>query len=133
MHSKIGVVFMAFFIVALSGCTTVNRIGDFTIISSKNIDLSRGANFKRGTARVKGQHMVGNSGFTPIVYPNMKEAIDNAIEGTPGAVALLDGVISQKISPFKTGYVVEGTPLIDSTLLTDTIPTPVNQSSPNSK
>ena len=133
MHSKIGVVFMTFFVVALSGCTSVNRIGDFTIISSKNIDLSRGANFKRGTTRVKGQDMVSNSGFTPVVYPNMKEAIDNAIEGTPGAVALLDGVISQKIAPFKTGYVVEGTPLIDPALLTDTISTPVDKSSPKSK
>ncbi|MCX5698956.1 MAG: hypothetical protein NTX01_04585 [Candidatus Omnitrophica bacterium] len=61
MHSKIGVVFMAFFVVALSGCVSVNRIGDFTIISSKNIDLSRGANFKRGTTRVKGQDMVSTA------------------------------------------------------------------------
>ena len=133
MQSKISVVFMAFFVVALSGCTTVNRIGDFTIISSKNIDLSRGASFKRGTTRVKGQDMVTNSGFTPVVTPNMKTAIDRAIESTPGAVALLDGVISQKIAPFRIGYVVEGTPLIDPTLLTDTIPAPVDQSSPKSK
>ncbi|MCX5701231.1 MAG: hypothetical protein NTZ63_06800 [Candidatus Omnitrophica bacterium] len=133
MRRKMGFVFMAFFVVGLSGCVSVNRIGDFTIISSKNIDLSRGANFKRGATRVKGQHMVSNSGFTPVVQPNMKQAIDNAIESVPGAVALLDGVISQRIAPFKTGYVVEGTPLIDLNLLTDTIPTPVNQSSPKSK
>jgi len=133
MHIKTGVVFTAFIIVALSGCTSINRIGDFTIISSKNIDLSRGANFKRGTTRVKGQDMVGTSGFTPAVQANMKTAIDRAIESVPGAVALLDGVISQKITTWKTGYVVEGTPLIDPALLSDTIPTPVKQLSPKSK
>ena len=132
MHSKIGVVFMTFFVVALSGCVSVNRIGDFTIISSKNIDLSRGANFKRGSTRVKGQDMVSTAGFVPVTA-NMKTAIDKAIESTPGTVALLDGVISQKITPVKVGYVVEGTPLIDPALLPDTIPTPVDQSSPKLK
>ena len=132
MHSKIGVVFMAFFVVALSGCVSVNRIGDFTIISSKNIDLSRGANFKRGTTRVKGQDMVSTMGFVPVTA-NMKTAIDKAIESTPGTVALLDGVISQKITAWKVGYMVEGTPLVDPALLTDTITTPVDQSSPKSK
>lgn len=133
MQSKISVVFMAFLVVTLSGCVSVNRIGDFTIISSKNIDLTRGANFKRGATRVKGVHMVSTSGFTAVVAPNMKEAIDNAIESSPGTVALLDGVISQRITPFTTGYVVEGTPLIDINLLADSITTPVVQSSPKSK
>ena len=132
MHSKIGVVFMAFFVVALSGCVSVNRIGDFTIISSKNIDLSRGAAFKRGTTRVTGQDMVSTMGFVPIT-PNMKTAIDKAIESTPGTVALLDGVISQKTTPWKVGYMVEGTPLIDPALLTDMVSTQVDQSSPKSK
>jgi hypothetical protein len=132
MHSKIGVIFMAFFVVTLSGCVSVNRIGDFTIISSKNIDLSRGANFKRGTVRVKGQDMVSTMGFVPVTA-NMKTAIDKAIESTPGTVALLDGVISQKITPWKVGYTVEGTPLIDPALLTDTTPAPVDQSSPKLK
>lgn len=132
MHSKIGVVSMAFFVVALSGCVSVNRIGDFTIISSKNIDLSRGAAFKRGTARVKGEDMISTMGFVPIT-PNMKTAIDRAIEKTPGTVALLDGVISQKTTPWKVGYMVEGTPLIDPALLADMISMPVDQSSPKSK
>ena len=76
--------------------------------------------------------MVSTMGFVPVTA-NMKTAIDKAIESTPGTVALLDGVISQKITAWKTGYVVEGTPLIDPALLTDTISTPVNQSSPKSK
>ncbi|MFZ2603484.1 MAG: hypothetical protein WAX79_05750, partial [Candidatus Omnitrophota bacterium] len=52
--------------------------------------------------------------------PNIKTAIDKAIESVPGAVALLDGVVSQKsfyILLFGGyGYIVEGTPLIDPTL-----------------
>ncbi len=93
------------------GVLTVTRIGDFTIVSSKNIDLTRGADFKRGTNRVKCEDIVVITGFTVPSTPNMKTAIDRAIEYGPGAVALLDGVISQKTVsyPFHTkmGYVVE--------------------------
>jgi uncharacterized membrane protein len=114
--------------VVWAGCTSVTRIGDFTIVSSKNIDLSRGADFKRGTNRVKGEDIVVITGFNVPSTPNMKTAIDRAIEYVPGAVALLDGVISQKtISyPFYTkfGYVVEGTPLVDMGILSNSVPTP---------
>ena len=124
MHKKMGIVFISLCAVVVSGCTTTTRIGDFTIISSKNIDLSRGADFKRGTNRVIGQDMVGTSGFGPVAAPNMKTAIDRAIESVPGTIALLDGVISQRVTTWRTGYVVEGTPLIDPSLLSDSIPTP---------
>jgi hypothetical protein len=51
----------------------------------------------------------------------MKEAIDQAIESKPGAVALVDGVVYQKIwyIPYiygQSGFTVEGTPLIDPAL-----------------
>jgi hypothetical protein len=49
--------------------------------------------------------------------PNMKEAIDRAIEKTPGAVALLDPVLYQEYwwIPFIYGeskFVIEGNPLL---------------------
>jgi hypothetical protein len=132
MNKRIGLVLISFFTVTLTGCVSVNRIGDFTIVSSKNIDLSHGANFKRGTTRVTGQDMVSTAGFVPIT-PNMKTAIDRAIESTPGAIALLDGVISQKTTAWKVGYVVEGTPLIDPSLLANTMPTTTEQSTQKSK
>jgi hypothetical protein len=126
MIKKICVVFISLLAVILSGCTTITRIGDFTIVSSKNIDLTRGADFKRGTNRVKGEDIVVIA-FTPAT-PNMKTAIDRAIESVPGAVALLDGVVSQRQSVYffysKMGYIVEGTPLIDPALLSNSIPTP---------
>ncbi len=40
----------------LSGCA--NRIGDFTMVSSKNVDLTKGADFKRSLQRVKAEDTV---------------------------------------------------------------------------
>lgn len=105
---------------AMSGCTT--RLVDFTIISSKNIDLSRGAEFKRSKERVNGEDMAHIIIIIPTGMPNAKEAMDRAIESVPGAVALLDGVITQEFFwfPYIYGYskfIVEGTPLIDPKLL----------------
>lgn len=105
--------------VAFSGCTT--RLVDFTVISSKNIDLSRGAEFTRHMSRVEGEDLVHIIIFIPTGVPNAKEALDRAIESVPGAVALLDGVITQEFFyiPWIYGqqkFVVEGTPLIDPKL-----------------
>jgi hypothetical protein len=125
MHNKMGIVFISLCAVVLAGCAQTTRIGDFTIISSKNIDLSKGANFKRGTNRVMGKDLVhSGGGFAGPMAPNMKTAIDRAIESVPGTVALVDGVISQVAGSFSFGYMVEGTPLIDPSLLENSIPTP---------
>ena len=106
-------------IVLLSSCS--QRITDFTIISSKNVDLSRGADFKRGKDRVSGKdvkriYMIIGTGMS-----NIKQATDNAIQSEPGAVALVDGVIHYHswYIPYIYGeywYEVEGTPLIDPKL-----------------
>ena len=102
------------------GCVT--RLVDFTIISTKNIDLARGADFKRGPSRVQGEDKVSIIIFIPTGTPNIKTAIDKAIQSVPGAVALLDGVVSAKgwWIPYiygESSYVVEGTPLIDAKLV----------------
>jgi len=118
MHRKIGIIFILLCVVILSGCVT--RLGDFTLISTKNIDLTRGASFKRAQSRATGEDSVAIIIFIPTGVPNMKTAIDKAIESVPGAVALLDGVLSYKafyILLFgQYGYIVEGTPLIDPAL-----------------
>ena len=88
-------IFALLVIILLSGCTT--RFLDFTIISSKNVDMSRGAEFKRESTRVVGEDSASIIIFIPTGTPNAKEALDRAIESVPGAVALLDGVISQKL------------------------------------
>lgn len=59
--------------------------------------------------------------LVPTGVPSAKEAMDRAIESVPGAVALVDGVITSKFwfVPYIYGqqrFVVEGTPLIDPKL-----------------
>ena len=58
--------------------------------------------------------------FIPLGAPNLKEAIDKAIEQHPGAVALADGVVKSKWMSFllygQTSYIVEGTPLYPADL-----------------
>lgn len=100
----------------LSGCS--QRVLDFTVVSSKNVDLSKGADFKRGTTRVRGEDKRDIIVFIPTGHPSAKEAMDRAIESVPGAVALTDGVITTSSwwIPYiygQTKVEVEGTPLID--------------------
>lgn len=107
-------------VLALTGCT--NRFVDFTAISSKNIDMSRGAEFTRSPKRVTGEDTAHIIVFIPTGTPNAKEAMDRAIESVPGAVGLLDGVITTKAwwIPYiygQSSVIVEGTPLIDPKLL----------------
>ena len=112
-------------ILLLSACLLLNscssRITDFTIISSKNINIKNIAKLKRGGSRVSGQDLKHIIIFIPLGVPNVKQAIDNAIEQTPGAVALIDGVIDHHswYIPYLYGrswYEVTGTPLIDKTM-----------------
>jgi len=111
-----------------SSCTY--HIFDFTIISTKNIDLSKGATFERDKQRIEGVDMVHWIIIIPNGDPHIQEAIDRAIESIPGCVALLDGVVSGKwwYIPYIYGqqsFIVEGTPLIDPSLVfnPDDIPT----------
>lgn len=56
--------------------------------------------------------------WIPLGFPNMKEAIDKAIEKYPGAIGLVDGVVKSKgwtaILYGQNSYVVEGTPLYEA-------------------
>ncbi|MBL8012205.1 MAG: hypothetical protein JNN05_00010 [Candidatus Omnitrophica bacterium] len=101
------------------GCTT--RLVDFTLISTKNVDLTRAASFERGKSRVEGKDEASIIIFIPTGVPDLKEAIDRAIESVPGAVALVDGVLTRSsfYIPYifgKDTFIVEGTPLIDPKL-----------------
>jgi len=102
----------------LSSCAY--RITDFTIISTKNVDLSKASTFTRGKTRNEGVDKAHIILFIPFGRPHLKEAIDRAIEATPGAVALVDGVVYSKswwaILYGQTKIIVEGTPLMDPAL-----------------
>jgi hypothetical protein len=118
---KLLVLMIAVIFTLVSACTT--RITDFTIISSKNVDLSKMASFKRGKERITNEDRIWNILFIPTGVPNLKTAIDKAIEGTPGCVAMVDGVVSTEQWYFLIGssaYIIEGTPLIDPSLASST-------------
>ncbi len=76
-------------------CSACNRrIVDFTIISTKNFDFSKAGTFKRSSGgKVTGEDKVHIILTIPLGNPDMKTAIDRAIESTHGAVALIDGVM----------------------------------------
>jgi len=110
-----------------SSCS--HRVLDFTLISSKNVDMSKSSSFVRGKSRVAGKDMVHIIIIIPTGTINIKTALDRAIESTPGCVALLDGVIYTKFwwIPYIYGQsaaTIEGLPLIDTSLVmnTDEIP-----------
>jgi hypothetical protein len=104
--------------VSLVGCTT--RFVDYTLLSTKNVDLSKAETFKRGPNRITGEDSQTIIIFIPTsAAPNLKTAIDKAIESVPGAVALVDGVVSVRGWWFIVGenaIIAEGTPLIDPSI-----------------
>jgi len=106
-------------VLIMSACS--QRVVDFTIISTKNIDFSDKADFKRSKSRVTGIDKKHFIIIIPVGVPDMKTAIDVAIESTPNCIALVDGVVYYKYwyIPLIYGqmkYVVEGTPLIDPSI-----------------
>ena len=110
-------------VMLLSGCVT--RITDFTLLSTKNIDLTKASTFKRSTSRVTGEDTISIIIFIPTGVPHVKEAVDKALEGVPGAVALVDGVVKSSGWWFifgQSSIIVEGTPLIDPTLTSQALP-----------
>lgn len=108
--------FLLSIILVMSACTT--RITDFTILSTKNVDLADMGKYKRLPDRVTGSDTAHIILIIPTGTPNVKEAIDNAIESVPGGVALVDGVVTYSwfYIPYIFGemtYTVEGNVLVD--------------------
>ena len=99
--------------VALSGCTI--RVADMTVASSKNYNINAGK-------FTKGVRVIGEDRYPVIIIPfglpNIKTAMDNAIQKDRCAVGLSDVVISQLNHSFllgAIGYRVEGDLIIDNT------------------
>ena len=93
------------------GCA--NRLTDFTIISTKNVNLEK--KFAKGE-RVLGEDKTFFLLGIPLGrFPTVKGAIDDAIQRKTGATALADGVVSSGgwtvLFVSQMGYTVEGTVL----------------------
>lgn len=108
----------AVLLMVLESCT--HRLTDFTVISTKNYPVSnnQNVNLQKARERVKGVDCAHMVLCFPIGSPNMKEAIDRAIEKYPGAVGLADGVVKSKywwaFLYGQNSYIVEGTPIYES-------------------
>ncbi|MGO1297036.1 MAG: hypothetical protein ACTMIA_06945 [Vibrio sp.] len=94
-----------------TGCST--RVADFTIASTKNVNLNSG-DF------IKGKRVTGTDTraivLIPVGHPNIKEAADDAIEKDHCAVALTDVTTDYSHFALLFGYsrfTVEGDLVID--------------------
>lgn len=99
-------------VVFASGCTM--RVADMTIGSTKNYNIN-------STKFVKGKRVTGEDTYPVIIFPvgipNVKAAMDNAIEQDKCAVALSDVVVSQLNHSFlfgSVGYRIEGDLVLDT-------------------
>ncbi len=106
-------------LVVAAGC--VYRLTDFTIISTRNVDLSRLGECQKYGHRVKGRHGITTCFGGPLFggRPDMKTAIDRALDRVPGSVALVDGVVYESNWSFLDIFggrsiIVEGTPLVET-------------------
>ena len=118
---ELGKLILVLLMVFLTLVSCSNRVLDFTVVSSKNVDM-------RVKDTGKGDRVVGTDYVwwvlsIPLGNPNLKEAVDRAIESAgPGYDALIDGVIYSQFYYFlltaKSGYKVEGTPIKTTQLIT---------------
>jgi len=114
VRKNLFILMVAVFGLAIQSCS--DRLTDFTVISTKNVPIgNQPTDLVKGTTRVKGVDKKPIILSIPIGTPNLKEAIDKAIEQCPGAIALADGVVKSKFLYFffygESSYIVEGTPL----------------------
>jgi hypothetical protein len=112
-----GMLALVFGVLFTTGCAT--RLGDFTLMSSKNIELSRVSEFKRSNQKVKGSDsMITVLFFVPVKKEiDLKVALDKALETIPGAQAIVDVRIDYRKLNFVLfqidSYIVSGNALID--------------------
>lgn len=73
-----------------------HRSLDFSIISTKRIDLSSGEKFVKMNRKVSAVDSGKIIIIFPTNYPSFQKAVDNAIAQAPGAVAIVDGTIHER-------------------------------------
>ena len=95
-----------------SGCAT-QRIGDFTLLSTKNIDISQMDQLERIGSRQDARDMKNSFAIYVGAVPSMEEAVDEAMEQIPGCRALVDVSVKVVSRAFSSGYEIEGECLVD--------------------
>ncbi|MCH1931825.1 hypothetical protein L9G16_16740 [Shewanella sp. A25] len=109
---------LALIATALTGCSTSTRIGDFTVASTKNMDVKDSTHQVDTTKRLVGIDEKAGFLFVPPGLPDIKEAMDNAIEQNPEAVGMSN--VTLKFNTFDIpflyrtiSYEVEGSPVFE--------------------
>jgi hypothetical protein len=97
----------AFLASTLIGCT--ERIGDFTLASTKNVDI--GGKYKKLQGRFTGEDVRGMLLTIPLGQPSFKKAVDNCIEAGKGDLitdVVLDHTFWTAIVWGQQGFTVTG-------------------------
>jgi len=101
-------------LLCLSGCS--QRLGDFTVLSTKNVDLSNFSTLQeKNTDRVRGEDVAHIIICFPNKVPTFKEAVDISLENN-NAYMLSDAVLKYEWFwiPYIYGqekFVAEGIPV----------------------
>lgn len=98
-----------------AGCTS-QRIGDFTLLSTKNIDITQIDTFERAGSRQDARDMKNSFAVYVGAVPSMEEAVDEAMEQISGCRALVDVSVKIVNRAFSSGYEIEGECLVDPAL-----------------
>lgn len=95
-----GLIMVALAVMTLTSCSF--RLVDFTVISSKNVNLN--------IDRSQGVKTEGKKSYFLGIGWNIKDAMDEALEAAgPEYDMLVDGVVRYTSYPFVSGVTVEGT------------------------
>ena len=97
---KISILLLLAMTLSMGSCTV--RLVDFTVISSKNVNMNLDV--------TQGKQVEGKKGYFLGIGFNLKDAMDRALENAgPGYDLLVDGVVSYTPYPFVTSVKVKGT------------------------
>ena len=111
-----GIFLILAFGIVFSGCASV-RLGAFTVVSTKDIDWSRAAEFQPDNRRTTADDSYHIIILVPTKQITIEDAVNRAIEQVPGGIALKDAVVRYKFFWLflygKSSYTVEGVVLID--------------------
>jgi hypothetical protein len=106
------------FVIITLFTSCVTPMGTFTILSTKDIDWSKSSEYRSVPQTVIGKDLYQIVIFIPSKETvSIEQAVSDALEQIPGAVALLNATILYKnfYIPFiygQSGFIVKGTVLI---------------------
>ena len=109
---------ISFLLLSLLTGSCAPKVMNFSVVSSKNINLKSISEYQVSSKMIKGESMESLVLFIPTGLPTADEAIQDALRKS-GSIALVNGTITQPYWWFflygKFGYEVEGYPLIKPT------------------